>query len=139
MKKIGSKRKLQDEEFSQSGMRRIMAPKRPQTPGEMEGELKEKRQNMRLENKEIDDKSHFLCAKVEEIFNSDVDKYVEFLEHLHQYSQKVVDLTEFLNIVDDSVRADEPLMNELESLLERCEEAQKEWPSCSRPSKRLKI
>ncbi|TQE03546.1 hypothetical protein C1H46_010861 [Malus baccata] len=139
MKKIGSKRKLQDEGFSQSGMRRIMAPKRPRTPEEMEGELKEKRQNMPLENKEIDDKSCFLCAKVEEIFNGDADKYVEFLEHLHQYSQKVVDLTEFLNIVDDSVRANEPLMNELESLLERCEEAQKEWPSCSRPSKRLKI
>ncbi|KAM1049744.1 hypothetical protein ACFX2I_031490 [Malus domestica] len=139
MKKIRSKRKLQDEGFSQSGMRRIMAPKRPRTPEEMEGELKEKRQNMRLENKEIDDKSHFLCAKVEEIFNGDVDKYFEFLEHLHQYSQKVVDLTEFLNIIDDSVRADEPLMNKLESLLERCEEAQKEWPSCSRPIKRLKI
>ncbi|KAB2623151.1 hypothetical protein D8674_025333 [Pyrus ussuriensis x Pyrus communis] len=139
MKKIGSKRKLQDEGLSQSGKRRLMAPKSSNTPEEMEGELKEKRQNMRLENKEIDDKSRFLCAKVEEIFNGDVDKYVEFLEQLHQYSQKVVDLTEFLNIVDDSVRADEPLMNELESLLERCQEAQKEWPSCSRPSKRLKI
>ncbi|KAK9933214.1 hypothetical protein M0R45_020417 [Rubus argutus] len=64
----------------------------------------------------------YLCDKVQERLG-DSKKYIEFLRLLYMYSKGVLDLTEFLNLVDDSVRADENLMNKFDDFLEHCEKS----------------
>lgn len=59
-----------------------------------------------------------LCEKVRQKLG-DAGKYVEFLNKLYLYRKGVLDLTEFLNLVDDSVRADENLMNNFDDFLEQ--------------------
>lgn len=59
-----------------------------------------------------------LCEKVREKLG-DAGKYVEFLKQLYLYRKGVLDLTEFLNLVDDSVRADEILVNDFDDFLEQ--------------------
>ncbi|KAB2600432.1 SIN3-like 2 [Pyrus ussuriensis x Pyrus communis] len=92
-------------------------------------------ENNRRENalvyvlKQLQGVEHFKDAqekKVREKLRSN-DKFVEFLKQLQLYSSGVIDLTEFLNLVDDVLQADEDLMNEFDGFLEHCEKEQMNW------------
>ncbi|CAN6580142.1 hypothetical protein ACFX13_032277 [Malus domestica] len=76
--------------------------------------------------KSIYNRGFFLCRKVREKLGSS-DKFIAFLKQLHLYSSGVIDLTEFLNLVDDVLRADQDLMNEFDAFLEHCEKEQMNW------------
>ncbi|CAB4261457.1 unnamed protein product [Prunus armeniaca] len=77
--------------------------------------LKDPEEDINLIETSISEMAFFLCKRVKENFGDDADKFSEFLAQLHMFSQQRVDLTEFLNLVDDFVRADERLMNDLEN------------------------
>ncbi|ONI26202.1 hypothetical protein PRUPE_1G009100 [Prunus persica] len=99
-----------------------------------EKSFKDPEEDINLTDTSISEKAFLLCKRVKENFGDDADKFSEFLAQLHMFSQQRVDLTEFLNLVDNFVRADERLMNDLEDFLENCGRAQSYW---SRKCKRL--
>lgn len=59
----------------------------------------------------------FICKKVKETLGNP-GKYTEFLKQFHMYASGVIDATEFLNLVDDSVQADQGLMHDFDEFLE---------------------
>lgn len=85
-------------------------------------EVKDFKRVQEKTKKRIIKKGFYLCDKVQERLG-DSKKYIEFLRQLYMYSKGVLDLTEFLNLVDDSVRADENVMNKFDDFLERCEKS----------------
>ncbi|CAB4261992.1 unnamed protein product [Prunus armeniaca] len=75
--------------------------------------------------KSIYDRGFLLFKKVREKLGK--DKFVEFLKQLQRYSNGIIDLTEFLNLVDDAVRDDQDLMNDIDAFLEHCDKEQMNW------------
>ncbi|XP_050375040.1 uncharacterized protein LOC126792640 [Argentina anserina] len=59
----------------------------------------------------------FICKRVKETLGSP-EKYTEFLKQFHMYASGVIDATEFLNLIDDLVQADQSLMHDFDEFLE---------------------
>lgn len=59
----------------------------------------------------------FLCKRAKETLGN-AEKYTEFLKQFHMCASGVIDATEFLNLVDDSIQADQSLMHDFDEFLE---------------------
>ncbi|CAB4286425.1 unnamed protein product [Prunus armeniaca] len=75
----------------------------------LEKRFKDPEEDINLIETSISETAFLLCKRVKENFGDDADKFSEFLVQLHMCRQLRVDLTEFLNLVDDSVRAENVL------------------------------